>query len=836
MSELSDAAAKITEAAVRSEVTTEFFDSVTTLGVDEYVTNTNNGLTVPSVQTQINDLYNDNATEIAVAVEASETARDESVAAKDEVLNRTASYEVDTTTILINTFDSSTLSVGDVVKTIGYYEKGDSGSGRWVKVDSGFITDSLGSQYKLDYSENINAKSLGIIGDGSDESLVVQSVEDFYEGTDAVIDLGGMSVYISTDEKNIRLNYTNGELTATNRILCTTVIKPSKAFDVGELDNNVGKSKIINYSGEKILWLGTSIPHQGEQTDSYSILSAKKVGADSCVNMAWSGSAATYSIDGDPDNLETIRRLSMTQADVEMGLAKYGGTSVYNDDFHAITKASEMTCNHRVETPIKENLSTIVVLDHNHNDRFSDYGDDTNDLKDIVSITVGAETTIELAEGHGLALQDSCILVNTGSSVAEEFAGVITSITDNVITMNLDSSGGVDTLGGSIYKVDRTTIYGAWRFLHSFIRNCGLRYLHDIDAIQVVCSGAPNYYTSNANLSSTIYANNKDVQRYADAYDLGFFDVAKEFNLQYRDVLTYFGDGVHPITTEAREVLANLWAKWMLGYVTPIEETSLFLKSSTSSVRINGAYPTYSEATDTFDTVATSFGSKVVDFTEDWSSSGAGWAELGVTPTYGAASWDALEYSVKNASDGVNRAIRFLDDFNDSFEVDVDFYLDSVSSGGNSTLLNAWQISNVVFLQLVIRSDSVFMRYFINKGDGTYAAYNMNTYFITPGEKFTVKTTLLRDSFGTGNSTISTHIDGVFIGSSAVDSSLWELKNMNYFLVNGFATTDTPINIETGNISYSKVEELDFTTRYTGDIAVSEGVLSFVNGIATKLV
>ena len=186
MSELSDAAAKITEAAARSEVTTEFFDSVTTLGVDEYVTNTNNGLTVPSVQTQINDLYNDNATEITAAVEASETARDESVAAKGEAeAIKNSLAPLDSVADIPNI---TGYAVGDKIPWLGYHSASDGGS-NWGVVKEGVHTADGGSIFTIggDFyveanlkGKKVSVKKFGATGDGiTDDSASLMSWVDY---------------------------------------------------------------------------------------------------------------------------------------------------------------------------------------------------------------------------------------------------------------------------------------------------------------------------------------------------------------------------------------------------------------------------------------------------------------------------------------------------------------------------------------------------------------------------------------------------------------------------------------------------------------------------------
>jgi len=108
MSDITDAAAQLTLAAKNANNTTNFFDDVITLGDSETVTNPNNGITVPSVQKQIKDLYDGSETDLNLAVAASESARDESVEAKDE------------TQALFDDFDNSVAESLSVVSGIDW--------------------------------------------------------------------------------------------------------------------------------------------------------------------------------------------------------------------------------------------------------------------------------------------------------------------------------------------------------------------------------------------------------------------------------------------------------------------------------------------------------------------------------------------------------------------------------------------------------------------------------------------------------------------------------------------------------------------------------------------
>jgi len=73
--------------------------------------------------------------------------------------NRTDSYEVETTEYLINTFDSSSLEVGDAVKTLGFSGKGDGGGAMWIKTgESSTASQSVVDAYELGFNASVTSK------------------------------------------------------------------------------------------------------------------------------------------------------------------------------------------------------------------------------------------------------------------------------------------------------------------------------------------------------------------------------------------------------------------------------------------------------------------------------------------------------------------------------------------------------------------------------------------------------------------------------------------------------------------------------------------------------
>jgi len=170
MSEITDAAAQLTLAAENANKTTDFFDDVTTLGDSETVTNPNNGITVPSVQKQIKDLYDSSETDLNLAVAASESARDESVEAKDE------------TQALFDDFDNSVAESLAVVSGIDWDVEIDFNEG--LEIKKGYGERDENGNRAVSFSRGSAALSLGKSG----------VYEDVSEGVPAISN-EGLSLY-----------------------------------------------------------------------------------------------------------------------------------------------------------------------------------------------------------------------------------------------------------------------------------------------------------------------------------------------------------------------------------------------------------------------------------------------------------------------------------------------------------------------------------------------------------------------------------------------------------------------------------------------------------------
>lgn len=349
-------------------------------------------------------------------------------------------------------------------------------------------------------------------------------------------------------------------------------------------DRQSTKSRVLDWAGTDVLWLGTSIPHQGEGTDSYPELACKAVGA-TADNNAWSGSHASFEniADIDPSgNINQIKALSMTDADRVAGLAYHGSGSVFDDAYDPITKASKMTCDHRIATPFASTEFGVVVLDHNHNDRAVDDGAHADALTTISSVTFGATTDVVVADASGISVGDAVGLTSTGVDEFAYAAARVESIASNTLTLGYDTSALAGTVtGGNVYLLDRTTAFGAWEFLIYYIY--GQAVLNGYDLPTIILSSAPSMFTNNT-LDANILNNSRILRAISDEWSLPFFDVAREYAVDEDDHSIYFSDNVHPATTGERQAIANLWVAWMEGGAPRRHNPGDFIASATATV------------------------------------------------------------------------------------------------------------------------------------------------------------------------------------------------------------------------------------------------------------
>lgn len=425
-------------------------------------------------------------------------------------------------------------------------------------------TDAAGRVWKLDHNGTVKISTIGG-NESADNGSVFRAFADDAD----YLDLEGKTwpcSSLSTDNAGNRaiLNnkVVNGKLVLTNSLSGETNAQTFAPYLDSELQLSQSKSPVIDWSGLSVLWLGTSIPHQGAGADSYPERLADALNF-TVQNYAWSGSHAFYDIDGDAFDSGTIRALSMTEADRLAGLATYGSSSAYDDSFDIVTKASQMTVEYRIKNQFDTAPIDVVVLDHNHNDRKNIANYTAND-KTITGVTTGTTTVFTVDSVSGLSEGDGCYVRVTGIDDLDYASGRITGVSGLNVTVAIDSSSMSGTFSsGTLKWVDRNTIKGAFDFLIAYTKNMFIQY-GSTDGKIILC-GAPSYFTNDVDRDHSIWSSNRVIKEIADEWGLAFFDVAHALELTYQDQLTYLPDAVHPSTPETREVFTNVWFKWLRG-------------------------------------------------------------------------------------------------------------------------------------------------------------------------------------------------------------------------------------------------------------------------------
>ncbi|ANJ65527.1 putative tailspike protein [Pseudoalteromonas virus vB_PspP-H6/1] len=508
-------------------------------------------------------------------------------------------------------------------------------------------TDATGAVWSLQHSGTVFISSIG--GDeGADNGLVFRA----YDTKADYLDLEGKTwpcTSLNTDNgagrEILQAKVFNGKLVVTNSLNGETNVQEFAPFLESEIQLSETKSPIVDWDGLNVLWLGTSIPHQGVGVDGYPERLAEKLNF-TVQNWAWSGSHAFYDIDGDAFDSGTVRALSMTETDRLAGLALYGTSSAYDDSFDIVTKASEMTTEYRIKRQFESGAIDCVVLDHNHNDRKNIAAYESND-KTINAVVKGTTTTFTLDDVGGLFEGDGCYVRVEGIGELDYAAGRITGIVGTQVTVAIDSSGMSGTLSSGTFKyVDRGTVNGAFDFLIAYTKNMGIRYGQE--GVKIILCGAPSYFTNDVNRDHAIWSVNRSIKDIADEWQLPFFDVANALRLTYRDHLTYLPDEVHPSTGETRAVFTNIWAEWLNGGAANFYNPEEVLQRNKAINNVTNQPALYSKYDESFATRSTIYTEDDELINDDFTGGLTDWTELGT----GAA-------SVIGAPWGTGSAVQF---------------------------------------------------------------------------------------------------------------------------------------------------------------------------------
>ena len=554
-------------------------------------------------------------------------------------------------------------------------------------------------------------------------------------------DCTGYDVDNATDRNKLNyFKFYNGSLICTNAVSNDTQVQTFSGYSEDEIRTVSTKSPVLDWEGLNVLWLGTSIPHQGVGNDGYPELFSKRLNC-TVTNNAWSGSHAFYNKNGSSSDLNTVKGLSMTDADVTAGLAAYGGSSVYDDSFDLVTKASEMTVEHRILSAFQTAHQDVVMLDHNHNDRKAQLTY-TSNVKTISSITKGATTTVVLNNVTGLAVGDGFYLRVTGIANLDYAAGRIQSISSNTLVVSINSTGFTGSLSsGSFYWVDRNTLQGAFDFLIAYIKNCSV--IYGDGSTKVILCNSPSYFTNNTDRDYPIWSAGKAIKSIAASWGLAFYDVANDFKLTYQDQLIYLSDGVHPSTFKERVALCNHWVKWASGGATKALRPAEFLSTNESLSPVHQEPVLYSKYDDKYAIRDIIFSQDAYLIDEDFSGGIGSWTTTGTAPVVETAPWgvdDAVKFSVTSGAPTsyISKLAALGHDSFLSFDMyfnDVDIASGTSNQLTVASLLTAGSTAyNVTLIQTV--GSELRMR--VSRTDGAIGYANISETIIDVNTKYTV--------------------------------------------------------------------------------------------------
>lgn len=716
---------------------------------------------------------------------------------------------------------------------------GDALIGFRQSTSAGNVTGAVGRTVHQKLQESVSIKDFGAVGDGvtNDNTPVLAAEASSFE----YINLVGLNVLTTLDESQISKKYFNGTITYEETSGSQSFVKPVSPLPDLQIQRPRTKSLRIDWKGKRVLWLGTSIPIEGGQVDSYPILFGKALNC-TVDNLAWAGSAACYDVDGDPFVEATIKRLSMTEDDRLAGLALYGPTSAYDDSFGVITKASQMTCDFRIKDRFDLNPYDTVMLDHNHNDRLRDFGILNPATTNVTAVTLGATTTFT-ASGHGLAVGDAVILRITGISFLDYAAARVQSVSGTSFVLNIDSTAYTGTFtSGTVAKVDRDTICGAWNFLISYIKNCIIIYGNPDCTISL--SGAPNEYTAGRTKPYEVYSNAEQIRKVAEKWGLSFFDIGFYFDIKPQDEPVYFPDGVHPTTLASRQALTNQWTTWALGGAQKKSDETDFLPTGADKTFTNQREALYTKYLNGFGTPSFIVSGSTNLITDAFASL-AGWTTAGTTPTAGAAPWgtgNSVNFDVATAT---TSTIAKNVAFTNGTTIEFDLYV-PVTAGLTTGVPKTINILNqrvqvvgtpsgsIAGAQLIITQAGVGLRGFVFNAAGviSYAP----SVALSPATKYTIKIEMIQGT-STYNGAYLIYLDNVFIGG-VFDLDFSTYLTLPQSIMLGVISNNLgAFEFDIGNLVVDSLTVNDYSQRYTGTFTSADAkTVTVVNGIIVSAV
>jgi hypothetical protein len=688
-----------------------------------------------------------------------------------ELINSTVGYPAEA---VVNTtgFSVAGVGAGPWVQT---GETGQTASQSPAQLLNSLLTDGNGNQWRLINDGQISISQLGGLV-GSNNGAVVFA---FNASSATTLDLEGLTWPArdidcdnATDKGKLQKSFINGTLIVVNSFVNDVDLQTIQPFAQDEIAVSGKKSQVLTWKDKRVLWLGTSIPHQGVGSDGYPELLSSTL--DFTVsNWSWSGSHAFYNIAGDAFDSGTVRALSMTEADRLAGLALYGSSSAYDDSFNNVTIASEMTTEYRIKNQFIANPYDVVVLDHNHNDRKSVQTYTVND-KTLTAITKGATTVVAVNNTTGLTVGDGAYLQVTGIANLQYAAARITAISSLDVTLAIDSSGYAGTFtAGTLHWVDRNTLEGSFDFLIAYTKNMGIIYGNT--SVDIVLCNAPSYFTNDTNRDFSIWNSGKTIKSIADKWLLGYFDVAATLDLIYEQHLIYFPDAVHPSTLETRKALASYWAEWMSGGKQTVTNAADSLAKNKLVLDAHQELALFSKYDDAYAYRANLFTDDTPTITEDFSSGIGTWTVTSTPPVIESAPWGAGSAAKFVVTTGapqpfITKASALA--FDPILEFDLYFPTIALATGTSNqlTVFSLVTADTTAYNVAIIQSAGGTARLSVSRSDTDVVSVNLPTYLIEAATKYTIKVDIIKGDTTSSDGYIRITVNGVKLYADTFDN------------------------------------------------------------------
>lgn len=678
----------------------------------------------------------------------------------------------------------------------------------------------------------------GGVGSGNETSVIAAAEASPYE----YINLQGLTVSTNTDVDLLHKKYFNGTLIASEfgDLPPTQRVKLQWPAADEHLQRRRTKAPFVDWADRSLLWLGTSIPHQGVGNDSYPDLFAQALNA-TVANWAWSGSRARWDFTDPPDDINTVKCLSMTEDDRQWGLATYGPTSAYDDSFDVVNKASQMTADYRIRRQFSTQAFDAVFLDHAHNDRRIAPGVLTPIPFPIVSIAKGATTIVTLTGPGLVAVGNSVVLDLVGITKLDNAAARVISVLGNTFTLNIDSLAFAGTFtSGNVILYDRATVYGAYQFLIHYILWCAA--LYDWPTPQIVMSGAPSEYTTGS-FDPPVWSISTLLKDIAEKWSLCFFDIGYEYAVTARDQAVYFEDLTHPLTTASRQALANHWVEWASGGSHKPLNPDRFLPSSTNTDFTNQHEALYSKFIGGFGTPSQVLGLSTTVLTENFTSGLGAYTITGTPPVIEAAPWgvgNAIKCvtSAAQTSSYLSRNVAL----DNGWSAEFDFWLPVVTGlapAGPSRIIGLLQIRTPAayyVIQFLPRENSIQLQLqYFKTPNVDLVAVPTRVVLLSALTKYHLRVEAMRAT-ATVPGGVLMYLDGELIAGPVETLDAGQVDPDSFRYGSMGSNTGRDFTVYTSNLVLTKSPVLDYSTRASGLMDTGSATATIVNGVITALV